>query len=83
MYMESRKMVLMNLHAGQEQRWNTVGEGEGGRNCERSMDTYTLPLATQLTGGCCRTQGAQGGAGTTKRRGTGSGVRASSRGRGH
>ena len=32
MFMESRKMVLMNLHAGQEQRWNTVGEGEGGRN---------------------------------------------------
>ena len=71
MFMESRKTVLMNLHAGQEQRWNTVGEGEGGMNRERSMDTYRLPFVTQPTGGCCRTQGAQGGAGTTKRRGTG------------
>ena len=38
-YMESRKMVLINLFAGQQQRQkhkeqtlDTVGEGEGGMN---------------------------------------------------
>ena len=37
-YMESRKMILMNLFAGQEQRQtrdrlvDAAGEGEGGMN---------------------------------------------------
>ena len=48
--MESRKMVLMNLFAGQKQRCrhrdrlvDTVGEGEGGTYRESSMKTYILP----------------------------------------
>jgi len=46
-HMESRKMVPMNLPAGQEQRsrpreW-TVDRREGGTNWKRSTDVYTLP----------------------------------------
>ena len=50
--MESRKMVLMNLFAGQqwrhrhrEQTWTggRVEEGEGGMYGESKMETYTLP----------------------------------------
>ena len=50
--MVSRKMVLMNLFAGQQWRRRhgeqTYGhkrreEGEGGRNGGNSMETYTLP----------------------------------------
>ena len=50
--MESRKMVLINLFAGQQWRYRhrerTYGhreayEGEGGMNRESSMETYTLP----------------------------------------
>ena len=45
--MVSRKMVPMNLPAGQEQRsrpreW-TVDRREGGTNWKRSTDVYTLP----------------------------------------
>ena len=43
-------MVLMTLFAGQQWRrrlenrlGDTVGDGEGGMNWERSMETYTLP----------------------------------------
>ena len=45
--MESRKMVLLNLFAGQQWRnrhrerlVDTVGEREGGTNWESSMETY-------------------------------------------
>ena len=44
--MESRKMVLMNLFAGTEQKQrqkrlvDTVVEGEGGMNLESSFDIY-------------------------------------------
>ena len=49
--MNSRKMVLMNLFAGQQwrcrHREQTCGhrrwEGEGGMNGETNMETYTLP----------------------------------------
>ena len=49
-YVESRKMVNMNLFAGQEQKhrcreW-TCGhseEGEGGMNWEIRVDIYALP----------------------------------------
>ena len=48
-HMESRKMVLLNLSAGQQWRGNIEnipgdwgwGEGEGGMNGESSMETYT------------------------------------------
>ena len=58
MCMESRKMVLMNLFAGQQwrrrhtkQTVDTVGEGEGGTNSENSMQTYTLPYVKQIASG--------------------------------
>ena len=47
-------MVFMNIFVGQqeqrgdrhrEQTVDTVGEGEGGMNGERSLETYTLPYA--------------------------------------
>ena len=51
-YMESRKMVLMNLFAGQQWRHShreqTYGQGHGGEerkgamNGESSMEVYTL-----------------------------------------
>ena len=49
--MESRKMVLMNLFAGQQWRCreqenrlvDTVGEGESGMNSDSVMETCTLP----------------------------------------
>ena len=51
--MESRKMVLMNLFAGQEWRFRhreqTYGhggrgeEGESGMSGQRSMEAYILP----------------------------------------
>ena len=52
-YVESRKMVLMNLFAGQQWRCrhreqenrlvDTAGEGESGMNSESITETYTLP----------------------------------------
>ena len=43
MCMESRKMVLVNLFAGTENRLvDVVGEGEGGMNGGHSMKAYTL-----------------------------------------
>ena len=50
-YMESRKMVLMNLFTGQEQRdidiknklVSTVGDGKGGKNWEINIKIYILP----------------------------------------
>ena len=48
--MESRKMVLMNLFAGQRQRCkhrdrvlDTVGEGQAGTTGESIMKAYILP----------------------------------------
>ena len=58
--MESRKMVLMNLFAGQQWRRRhgeqTYGhkrreEGEGGRNGEITMETYTLPRVKEMSSG--------------------------------
>ena len=47
--MQSRKIVLMNLFAGQEERhrqgeWtvDTAGEGEGGTNWESSIEIYSI-----------------------------------------
>ena len=62
--MEARKMVLMNIFAGQEQRFkhrfmDTVGEEEGGTNSESSAEIYTFPYVKQLMGSFCITQGAQ------------------------
>ena len=65
--MEARKMVLMNLFAGQEQRCRhreqTSGQsrGKGGWE-ESSSETYMIPYVKQLGGSCCVTQGAQPGA---------------------
>ena len=50
--MESRKIILTNLFAGQHWRCRhreqtyghgVVREGEGERNGQSSMETYTLP----------------------------------------
>ena len=72
-YMESRKkMVLMNLFAGQEWRcrrwewtWVGVGGGEAEMNGESSVAIQTLLCVrsiAQLGGICCTVQGAQPGA---------------------
>ena len=59
MYMESRKMVLINLFTGQqwrcrhrEQMFMDMGnreEGEGGMNGESNMEAYMLPRVKQIT----------------------------------
>ena len=56
--MEFRKMVLMNLFAGQlwrrrhaEQTCGHRREEEGGTNEESSMDRYALPHVRQRAGG--------------------------------
>ena len=53
MYAESRKMVQMNLFAGQvgAQTWRTVGEGEGGMNWGNNIDLGTLADVRQIAGG--------------------------------
>ena len=50
MYLESRKMVSMNIFAGKERRhrcreWTVdmLGEGESGRHGENNVNIYTLP----------------------------------------
>ena len=67
-YMEARKMVLMNLSAGKQWRHrhreqlygHRVGGGKGGMNGESSMETYTLPYVKQMPAGICwMTQGTQ------------------------
>ena len=73
--MESRKMVLMNLFAGQQWRnrhrewtyghsqWGRGGGGEGEMNGESSMDACTPTFVNrQPVGICCMTQGTQTGA---------------------
>ena len=54
--MESRKMVLMDLSAGQQRRRREQtcahgGEGEGGMNWERSTEIYTLTYVKQTASG--------------------------------
>ena len=55
--MESRKMVPMILHAGQQRRHRhkeqTFGirEGEGGMIWENSTETYTFPYGKQIASG--------------------------------
>ena len=69
-YMESRKMILMNLFAGQQwtcrHREQTcghgLGEGEGGITGESNMETYALPYVKWIVGTCCLMQGTQNGA---------------------
>ena len=53
--MESRKMVLMNLFAGQKWRWqpreqtlDTAGKEEGGMNWESNIE-QTLPYVKQVS----------------------------------
>ena len=57
MYVESRKMVQMNLFAGQnrdayvgnrcvDMRW-----GGGGMNCETGIDVLALPCVKQIASG--------------------------------
>ena len=65
--MESRKMVLMNLFAGQQWRCRHRGQfygqwvgEEGGTNGESSMETYTQRyINTWAVGMCSTTQGTQ------------------------
>ena len=56
--MESRKMVLINLFAGQEYRYKHreqtcrhSGGREGGTNREGSTEIYTLPHVKQRASG--------------------------------
>ena len=69
-YMESRKMVLVNLFAGQEQsahvesRLVDIGsEEEGAERAERAalpyIHHYVLRCETELAGSCCLAQEAQ------------------------
>ena len=61
MYMESRKMVWMNVVAFicihcknadvEDALVDTAEEGEGGTNQERSTDTCTVPNGKQITNG--------------------------------
>ena len=57
-YMESRKLVQMNLFAGRnrdtdvENRLVDFGERESGRIWERRTDMYTQPCIKQLVGSC-------------------------------
>ena len=47
-------MVLMNILVGQQQRRrlvDTVEEGEGGMNWERSIETFPLPCIKQIANG--------------------------------
>ena len=47
--MESREMEAMNL--AENVLVDTVKEGEGGTNCERSIDIYTLSCVKQIISG--------------------------------
>jgi len=68
--MESKKMVLMNLFAGQqwrcrhrEQIYHWSGwEGEDGMKGESSIGTYTLTHIKCIVGICGITQGTHTGA---------------------
>ena len=60
--MESRKMVLVNLFAGQEQRAD-VETAERAERAERAalpyIHHYVLRCETELAGSCCLAQEAQ------------------------
>ena len=72
-YMESRKMVLVNLFAGQEQRADVEtslvdmrSEEESAERAERAeraalpyIHHYVLRCETELAGSCCLAQEAQ------------------------
>ena len=50
--MEFRKMVTMTLYARQQKRHSlsdSVGEGEGGMICEKSIETCILSYVKQIT----------------------------------
>ena len=56
--MESRKMILMNLFAGQQWKcrhrewtWRHSGGGEDGINRESSMETCALPYVKWIASG--------------------------------
>ena len=55
MYMEFRKMVMINLYAKQKKRHvlnillDSVGEGEGGMFQENSIETCILSIVKQIT----------------------------------
>ena len=58
MYMEFRKMVLMNQFAGQAQRCryseqteDHPGQGKGGTDWDSSTETYILPYVKQIGNG--------------------------------
>ena len=60
MYVESRKMGLMNLLAGYARDADVenglrgaAGEGEGGTDTASSTDTRTLLRKSAASGGCC------------------------------
>ena len=64
-YMESRKMVVMNLLAGKEERCrhreravDTGWEGEGGQP-ESGPDIHSTVCSTESCGGCSAAQGTQ------------------------
>ena len=66
--MESRKIVLMKLFAGQqwrhrekEQTYGHSGAGEGGVNGESSRETYTLPYVKEPVEICCMMQSSTPG----------------------
>ena len=94
--MKSRKMVLMNLFAGQqwgrrhrEQAYgqDKGGEGEGEMNGESSMEAYSRPYVTQIASGnlLCDSGNSNWGSIVTWERAVGKGGRreGGSRGRGH
>ena len=64
-YMESRKVVLMNLSARQQWRQtenrpvDTVADEEGGTNWGSMEHTHCRMYNRQLVGICCVMQGAQ------------------------
>ena len=69
--MESRKMVMMNLFAGQQRRCRlkeqTFAHSEEGRGWEDLREQYwniyiTMCKIDKRVGSCCITQGAQLGA---------------------
>ena len=69
--MESRKIVLTILLAGQQRTHtlDTVGEGESGLMWENSNETYILLCVKQPVGVQCITQGAQSQCSVTTWRG--------------
>ena len=60
----------MQAGKGDTDIWDTVGEGEGGRNGRNSTETYILPRVKQTaSGGSVQMQGAQSQCSVTASRG--------------